>query len=147
MNKLLLLCLFYTSIACADHPTAADLRSQVNVRFEFPGGFTKETTLTVFRCREIFKQKPLSKDVWVDNYKIDWWVFAALQDLGIPFKTKTIGNTGGLWKTTILQIGEHRSGPKGEWIYYVNGIRSRYNISAQTDESLKSIKFVYEVNK
>jgi hypothetical protein len=145
MKKMLpLFAIFIAGITYADHPTLADFRSQINVRFEFPEGSIKETTLTVSRCSEIFKQKPLPTDVRVDDYKIDWWIFAALQDLDLPFKTKTIGKTGGPWETTILQIGEHQSGPKGKWVCFVNGIRSPYNISTQTDGGIKSIRFVYE---
>ena len=80
----------------------------------------------------------------MDDYKIDWWVFAALQDLDLPFRTKTTGKTGGPWKTTILRIGNYSTGPNGRWVYFVNGIRSRYDISTQTDSELKEIKFVYE---
>jgi hypothetical protein len=149
MKKLLFLIAFcFTGIVYADHPSARGrMRSPVNVRFELPGGVVKETNLDATRCYDIFKQKPLDKDVWVDSYKIDWWVFAALQDLGLSFKTKTTGKTGGPWETTILQIGDYASGQKGKWVYYVNGIRSRYHISTQTDEDLKNIRFVYEETK
>jgi uncharacterized membrane protein YkvA (DUF1232 family) len=142
-----LFAIFIAGIAYADHPTLSDFRNQINVRFEFPGGLIKETNLTVSRCSEIFKQKPLPKDVWVDSYKIDWWVFAALQDLDLPFKTVTAGKSGGFHETTILQIGEHRSGPKGKWVYFVNGFQSPYHISTQTDGGIKNIKFVYEETK
>jgi hypothetical protein len=149
VKKLLLLVAFcYASIVYADHPSAlGPISHPINVRFEFPGGVVKETDLSARRCDEILGKKPLPKDVWVDSYKIDWWFFAALQDLDLPFKTKTIGKTGGPWETTILQIGDYESGLKGKWVYYVNGIRSRYHISTQTDEDLKSIRFVYEANK
>ncbi|MHC1727298.1 MAG: hypothetical protein AB9866_15045 [Syntrophobacteraceae bacterium] len=148
MKKLLIVsAIFIASFAHADHNTLADFRRQINVKFEFPGGTVKETTLTVNRCHEIFKKKPLPKGVWVDDYKIDWWVFAALQDLNLPFKAETTGKTGGPWKTTILQIGEYPSGPQGTWIYYINGIKSPYHISTQEDSGLMSIKFVYKASK
>jgi hypothetical protein len=141
---LVLFALMMGSPAFADHPTSADPRSQVKVSFQFPDATIKQTTLTIFRCSAILREKPLPKDVWVDDYKIDWWVFAALQDLGLPFKTKTIGKTGGPWKTTIIQIGDYPTGPNGRWVYFVNGARSRYDISTQTDSDLKEIRFVYE---
>jgi hypothetical protein len=148
MKKLLLLAAFCcATFVYADHPSAADPRQQVSIRFEFPGRVAKETKFDMFRCGEILGKKPLTKDVWVDNYKIDWWVFAALQDLGLSFKAKTVEKNYGLRETTILRIGEYESGAKGEWMYYVNGIRSRYHISTQTDENLKSIRFVYEETK
>jgi hypothetical protein len=148
MKKLLsLFAIFVAGMAYADHPTLADFRNQVHVRFEFPGGLIKESTLTVNRCSEIFKQKPLPNNVWVDSYKIDWWVFAALQDLDLFFKTETTGKSGGPRETTLLQIGEYQSDSKGKWVYFVNGIRSPYDLSTQTDEGLKNIKFVYKENK
>jgi hypothetical protein len=128
----------------ADHFTAADPRSEVKVSFEFPGAAIKETTLTVMRCYAIFHRRPLPKEVWVDDCKIDWWVFAALQDLNLSFKTRTVGKTGGPWNTTIVRIGDDSTGPDGRWVYSVNGIRSRYDISTQSDSDVKEIRFVYQ---
>ena len=141
---LVLLALLIAAPAFADHPTGADPRSEVKVSFQFPDATVRQTTLTIFRCSSILRQKPLPKDVWVDDYKIDWWVFAALQDLDIPFNTKTVGKTGGTWKTTIVQIGDYSTGPNGRWVLFVNGTRSRFDISTQTDSDLREIRFVYE---
>lgn len=144
---LILLGLALAGPSMADHPTAADPRSEIRVAFQFPGSAVKQTTLTVVRCYEIFRRKPLPKDVRVDDYKIDWWVFAALQDLNLPFTTRTVGKTGGPWKTAIVSIGDYATGPRGKWVYFVNGTRSRYEISTQADADVKEIKFVYEPSK
>ena len=88
---------------------------------------------------DAFRNRPLPAGVSPTVYKIDFWIYGALQVLEIPFKTKTV--KGG---TTIEQIGEAANGEKGKWVYYVNGIRSRYHINTQLDLEVDTIKFVYE---
>ena len=43
--------------------------------------------------------------------------------------------------TEIAGVGE---GARGEWIYYVNGIRSIYHINTQTAKDVHSIRFVFK---
>ena len=126
----------------ADHPTL-NSEKNITISFIFPDGTNKSVSLTYTDVNSILREKPLPKDLYVDTYKIDWWIFGALQKLDIPFNVNTEGQVG-KWKTTIVKIGKLSSGPDGEWIYYINGIRSQYHISAQIDSGVKTIKFEYK---
>ncbi|NLB55458.1 MAG: hypothetical protein GX811_06795 [Lentisphaerae bacterium] len=134
--------LLYANLCFADHPTL-NTEKNVNVTFLFPDSTNKSVALTKDDVNQALKEKPLPKDLHIDTYKIDWWIFGALQKLDIPFKAKTEGKTGN-WKTTIIKIGDLSNGADGEWIFYVNGIRSKYYVSTQLDSEVKSIKFEYK---
>ena len=90
--------------------------------------------------------QPLPKNIYVDNYKIDWWVYGALQYFNLPFEVRTEGETG-LWKSVITKIGEYSNGAEGTWVYFVNGIKSKYHISTQLDEGLNCIIFIFKKTK
>jgi hypothetical protein len=126
------------SVSVASFPTANG-ETNVSVSFEFPGGTTNIISLTYDSALDAFKKKPLPEDVAPTPYKIDLWVYAALQALNLPFKTKTVRGD-----TAIEQVAKTSNGPDGEWIYYVNGMRSRYHINTQLDERVKTIRFVFK---
>jgi hypothetical protein len=125
------------SISFADHPQSTE--GPVTVSFHFPDGSAKEVTLTYKECSDIFVQKPLPKFIPVESYKVDWWIFAALQKLDLQFEIETVKK-----RTSITRIGEYKNDEKVKWIYYVNGVRSRYHINTQLDEDVKTIKFDFE---
>jgi hypothetical protein len=113
--------------------------TNVTVSFEFPDGTTNAITLTYNSALDAFRKKPLSKKVSPTYYKIDFWIYAALQSLDLRFETKTVRG-----ETTIVRISQTASGPDGEWIYYVDGIRSRYHINTQLDAEVKKIRFLFK---
>ena len=71
--------------------------------------------------------KPLQENIRIESYKIDGWVYGALQYFNLPFVVETKGTTGH-WKRTITKIGEFANGPEGGWVYYVNDIKSKYHM-------------------
>jgi hypothetical protein len=113
--------------------------TNVTVSFEFPAGTTNAITLTYNSALDAFRKRPLPKDVSPTYYKIDFWIYAALRSLDLRFETKTVRG-----ETTIVRISETASGPDGEWIYYVDGIRSRYHINTQLDAEVKKIRFLFK---
>ena len=120
-----------------------DLFRKVEISFVFPDGSVREIKLSHMDVGNILRDKPLEQDIYVDTYKIDWWVYGALQHLELPFVVETKGRTG-YWESTITKIGDHASGSEGKWVYYVNGLKSKYHISTQLDRGIKHITFVYE---
>ncbi len=109
------------------------------VSFEFPDGTTNAITLTYNSVLDAFQKRPLPKGVSLAVYKIDFWVYGALQSLDLPFETKTVRG-----QTAIVRISKTANGSGGEWIYYVNGIRSPYHINTQLDAEVKKIRFVFK---
>lgn len=130
---LFLLC----SVTFADHPQST--QGPVKVSFVFPDGALREITLTYKDCADIFKQRPLPKHIPVEYYKIDWWIYAALQSLDIDFEIQSKNK-----RTSIIRIDKYENDTNGKWVYFVNGTRSRYHINTQLDEDVKIIKFVFE---
>jgi len=133
--------LLTASVCVASFPIGNG-ETNVSVSFEFPDGTTNVMTLTYRSALDAFKKNPLPESVSPTPYKIDFWIYAALQSRDLPFKTKTVRGD-----TTIEQVAKTTNGPDGEWIYYVNGIRSRYHINTQLDEGVKKIRFVFKRNK
>ena len=130
--------LLSASLCVASFPIG-NSETNVTVSFEFPDRTTNAITLTYSSALDAFKRKPLPKGVSPTYYKIDFWIYAALQSLDLPFETKTVRGD-----TTIVQIAKTANGGDGEWIYYVNGIRSRYHINTQLDMDAKRIRFVFK---
>ena len=120
----------------------------ITIIFEFPDGKEKETKITFPEIYEILEKRPLSKNLYVADYKIDIWIYASLQKLVLPFEVKTIHNTKkGLFESTVTKIGRYKNGDKGIWIYYVNGVKSPYQISTQLAAGVKQIKFAFKMTK
>ena len=130
--------LLSASVCVASFPIA-NSETNVTVSFEFPDGTTNAITLTYDSALDAFKKTPLPKHVSPTYYKIDFWIYAALQSLDLPFEIKTVRG-----QATIARISKTASGPDGEWLYYVNGIRSRYHINTQLDVDVKKIRFVFK---
>jgi hypothetical protein len=131
------------SPAYSDHPTSIeDPNQKVEISFIFPNGSVYESNFSYFDIQNILLKNPLNKDIYVDNYKIDWWVYGALQHFKLPFEVNTKGRTG-YWESVITKIGDYTNGSEGNWAYYVNNIKSNYHISTQTDQGLKRIKFIF----
>jgi hypothetical protein len=121
---------------CVAFPTG-NTNTAVHVSFEFPDGTTNAIVLTPRSVREALT-KPLPKGVSPTYYKIDNWIYAALLALDLTFETETVRG-----QTTIVRVSKTTNGSDGEWIYYVNGIRSRYHINTQLDVDVRKIKFVF----
>jgi hypothetical protein len=113
--------------------------TNVTVSFEFPDGTTNAITLTYNSALDAFRKRPLPREVSPTVYKIDFWIYAALQSLDLHFETKTVRG-----QAMIVRISQTASGPDGEWIYYVNGIRSPYHINTQLDDAVKKIRFTFK---
>jgi hypothetical protein len=138
-----ILCTVFSVLA--DHPSSiGDPNKKVEISFEFPDGAIKKGTFSYYDIQSILNQKPLSKSVYVDNYKIDWWIYGALQYFDLHFEVRTTGKTG-YWESTITEIGNYSNGKKGKWVYSVNDILSKYHISTQTDKGIKKIQFIYKI--
>lgn len=113
--------------------------TNVMVSFEFPDGTTNAITLTYNSVLDAFQNRPLPKGVSPTVYKIDFWVYGALQSLDLPFETKTVRG-----QTTVVRVSKTANGSEGAWIYYVDGIRSPYHINTQLDAEVKKIRFVFK---
>lgn len=127
-----------SSLCFASHPSA-NTRTNVTVSFVFPNGSTKQKIMTYDSVLDAFRKKHLPAGVSPSGYKVDFWIYGALQALEIPFTAKTMKG-----QTTIEQIGEASNGTKGNWVYYVNGIKSRYHINTQMDLDVDIIKFIFK---
>jgi hypothetical protein len=136
-------CIFIIICFLTVLPLSAEIpqlsQGPISVSFIYSNEKSDETTLGNMEIHKILKDKPLSKDIRITGYKIDFWIYGALQKLSISFKQEI--NNG---KVTITKIGEITNSEEGKWVYYVNGKKSSYNINTQTDEGVKTIKFVFE---
>lgn len=134
----LVLSLLFAPKCVASFPIG-NSETNVTVSFEFPDRTTNAITLTYISALDTFQKRPLPKGVSPTYYKIDFWIYAALQSLDLPFETKSVRG-----ETTIVRVSKTANGSDGEWIYYVNGIRSRYHINTQLDAEVKKIRFVFK---
>lgn len=99
--------------------------------------------LTWVKLVKINSENPPTEDIQFDNYKIDRWVYAGLQDLGLEFTFESVVVSGER-ETKVTCIGGLRNTSSSSWVYYVNGVRSKYQINTQLDSGVKSITYKYE---
>lgn len=141
---LILICtVFLAQFAYADYLTTA--AGPIEVSFHYNSKIQK-TVVDHSDFQTIFKVENLPKNVGLEGYKIDIWVFTALQKLKLPFDGITKSD-GFSYKTTITDVDGYKNNDQCRWIYYVNGYKSPYTISTQLDAGVEVIKFVYECSK
>lgn len=132
--------IFFAQPVYADYLTTSN--GPIEVSFYY-NDQVRTTVVNLGDFQDIFKPEELPEHVGLEGYKIDIWVFTALQKLKLPFDGVTRGE-GGVYKTVITEIDGYKNGSKCNWIYYVNGFKSPYTISTQLDQDVKAIRFVYK---
>ena len=102
------------SCLLADHNTANSLTGTVTVAFVFPDGTNRQASLTYGDVLRILTDNPVPKGVPIGDYKIDWWIFGALQHLKIPFEVQK--NEG---EVSFTKIGSYGNDATRRWVYYL----------------------------
>ncbi|MCB1591299.1 MAG: hypothetical protein KDI90_02495 [Alphaproteobacteria bacterium] len=128
----------------ADYLTTSN--GPIEVSFHY-NDQVRTTVVNLGDFQDVFKPEELPERVVLEGYKIDIWVFTALQKLNLPFDGITKAEGTGFYKTVITEIDGYKNGSKCNWVYYVNGFKSPYTISTQLDDDVNTIKFVYECSK
>jgi hypothetical protein len=72
-------------------------------------------------------------------YKIEFWVRGALAKAELKYTADLVDG-----RRTITSIDSVRNDSTGAWVYFVDGIRSKYHINTQTAPKVRSIRFVFE---
>ena len=121
------------AVAAAAPAIAQSARSieSIGVSFDFPDGSAKRTTVTADEVEALTGQRPA--------YKLLPWVHAALRKLEISHKSSP-EKGGGIALTEIAGVA---NGPRGRWVYAVNGVASPYQLNTQTIEGVNQIAFSY----
>ena len=101
------------------------------VKFEFPDRDAVSVSVTYDEVVALTHDKL--------PYTIEFWLAGALAKAGLKYSISR--EHGHARITEIAGVGE---GAHGEWIYYVNGIRSIYHINTQAAEDVHSIRFVFK---
>jgi len=101
------------------------------VKFEFPDRDAVSVAVTYDEVVALTHEKL--------PYTIEFWLKGALAKAELKYSTSREGGHARI--TEIAGVGE---GARGEWIYYVNGIRSIYHINTQTAKDVHSIRFVFK---
>jgi len=118
--------LLWPALAVAQHAVPI-----VPVKFEFPDREAVSVSVTYEEVVALTHEKLA--------YTIEFWLKGALAKAGLNYSIKREpGNT------RVTEIAGVREDAHGEWIYYVNGIRSIYHINTQTTQGLRSIRFVFK---
>ena len=72
-------------------------------------------------------------------YKVEYWVRGALAKADLKYAVELVEG-----RRTVTAIDDVRNDSKGTWVYFVDGVRSRYHINTQTAPTVRSIRFVFE---
>ena len=121
--------------------------NRMTVHIQFPEGDEHTIDMTFGELVVMLQDTPFAPELYVANYKIDIWVYAALYQLDLPFDVSTVRHPHEVYESTITKIGEYQNGENGVWVYYVNGIRSPYHISTQLADDVHDIRFVYHAQE
>ena len=112
---------------------APALGERVTVTFEFPDRDPVRVPLTYDETVDLIDDKL--------NYKVDFWVYGALKKAKLAsVADRQDGDV------TLTSIGGIANGPAGRWVYYVNGIRSRYHINTQLAVGVRTIRYAFLAN-
>ena len=111
--------------------TAQQAVPSVPVTFEFGGRDPVTVSVTYEEVVELIHEK--------HPYMIQFWVAGALAKAVLKY---SIERQQG--HNRISEIAGVREDAHGEWVYYVNGIRSIYHINTQSADGLRSIRFVFK---
>ena len=112
--------------------TATD--ASVVVSFVFPGGVTRSAELTDNEVRGLLRENI--------GYMVEWWVRGALAKLQLRHVISVVDPRSKAMAVT--SVDGVANGPTGQWVLYVDGIRSRYHINTQVRQHERQIKLVYE---
>jgi len=112
-----------TSLAAGEYAVA--------VSFEFPERPPVHVAISYSEVVELTGVK--------HPYYVEFWVRGALAKSNLKYKTDFIGG-----QRTITVIDNVRNDATGTWVYFVDGVRSKYHINTQTAPQPRSIRFVFE---
>jgi len=121
-------------LTCGTRPLAAATDTPVVVSFVFPGGVTRSTELTESEVRDLLHAN--------FGYMVEWWVRGALAKLQLPHVISVVDPTSRAMAVT--SVDGVANGISGQWVLYVDGIRSRYYINTQVRQHERQVKLVYE---
>lgn len=72
-------------------------------------------------------------------YKVEFWVWGALAKAKLRYTADLVDG-----RRSITAIDGISNGSAGTWVYFVDGVRSKYHINTQTAPRVRSIRFVFE---
>ena len=105
----------------------------MSISIVFPDGRELRATLDHPEVVQLTGQKPI--------YMLDFWAYAALKKLSLPYETHSVESPPGVAITSIdgLANGEHE-----HWVYFANGIRSPYRLNTQLFEGIERLELRFE---
>lgn len=115
-----------SSLAAAEHTVA--------VSFEFPG---KPPVQVAIGYSEVVQLTGVKHP-----YKVEFWVRGALAKAGLEYTADDVEG-----RRTITAIDNISNDSSGAWVYFVDGVRSKYHINTQTAPYVRSIRYVFEARR
>jgi hypothetical protein len=103
----------------------------VAVSFEFPERPPVQVAISYSEVVELTGVK--------HPYKVEFWVRGALAKANLKYQADLVDG-----RRTITAIDNVRNDATGTWVYFVDGVRSKYHINTQTAPQPRSIRFVFE---
>jgi hypothetical protein len=114
-------------------PSLSVAEQTVQVSFEFPGKAPVHVAVSLTEGRQLTGVK--------HPYKMEFWIRGSLAKAGMKYEVEMSEG-----RKTITTIDGVPNDSTGTWVYFVDGVRSRYHINTQTAPMVRNVRFVFEKN-